>query len=63
MRNGALKFDNLVKLLEGLSLLDNRDHELLISVVNTLDFAKNKGEKAILANTPPCKTKNITRNC
>lgn len=38
----ALKSDNLVKLLDGLSKLDDRDQERIISVVDALDFAYEK---------------------
>jgi len=42
MRNYSLKADNLVKLLEGLFLLDNHDQEQIISAVNALSFAEKK---------------------
>ena len=45
-----MKTDNLVKLLNGLSLLDNRDKERIISVVYALNFAKSKAEKAYASN-------------
>jgi hypothetical protein len=35
----ALKCDNLVKLLDGLALLEDRDQDQIINIVNTLDFA------------------------
>jgi hypothetical protein len=38
----VLKADNLVKLLEGVSLLEDRDQEQIISVVDALDFAYEK---------------------
>jgi len=38
-----MKADNLVKLLDGLSLLEDRDQEQIISVVDALDFAYEKG--------------------
>jgi len=38
----TLKADNLVKLLEGISLLENRDKEQIISVVDALAFAYEK---------------------
>jgi hypothetical protein len=39
MSNNALKSDNLVKLLGGLSLLEDRDQDQIIKVVDALDFA------------------------
>jgi len=39
MNIATLKADNLLKLLEGMSLLENRDQERIISVVDALDFA------------------------
>ena len=42
MSTGTLKADNLVKLLEGISLLEDRDKEQIISVVDALDFAYEK---------------------
>jgi len=42
MRINALKTDNLVKLLDGLSQLEDRDKEQIISVVNALSFAYEK---------------------
>ena len=39
-----IKADNLVKLLDGLSLLDERDQERIISVIDALDFAYEKAE-------------------
>jgi hypothetical protein len=41
------KHDNLVKLLDGLSLLDGQDQERIISVVDTLDFTEKKIKKEI----------------
>jgi len=38
-----LKADNLIKLLEGISLLEDRDQEQIISVVDALAFAYEKG--------------------
>lgn len=43
----TLKSDNLVKLLEGLSLLEDRDKEHIISVVSALDFAYEKSVKLV----------------
>jgi len=39
------KHDNLVKLLDGLSLLDEQDHERIISAVDTPDFTDKKTKK------------------
>jgi len=39
-----IKSDNLVKLLDGLSQLDNEDQERIIGIVDTLDFAYEKAE-------------------
>ena len=38
-----VKSDNLAKLLDGLSLLEDRDQEQIISVVEALNFAYEKG--------------------
>jgi len=46
-----LKHDNLVKLLDGLSLLDDQDRERIIRVVDTLDFTEKKVKKEILNDT------------
>jgi hypothetical protein len=40
--------DNLVKLLDGLSLLDEQDQERIIKVVDTLDFTDKKVKNEIL---------------
>jgi hypothetical protein len=42
MSISTLKADNLVKLLESVSLLEDRDQEHIISVVDALDFAYEK---------------------
>jgi hypothetical protein len=47
MSISILKADNLIKLLDGLSLLDNRDQEQIIKIVDVLDFAKKKTEKSM----------------
>jgi hypothetical protein len=47
MSISALKADNLIKLLDGLSLLDNQDQEQIIKIVDTLDFAKKKMKKSM----------------
>jgi hypothetical protein len=46
-----LKADNLVKLLNRLSLLDNQDQDRIISVVDALNFASKKAKKAVSADT------------
>jgi len=45
------KADNLVKLLEGLAFLDNRDLEKVIGIVDALDFAKKRAVKAVHTET------------
>ena len=42
-----LKADNMIKLLDGLSQLDDRDQERIISVVDALDFAYKKAEMTV----------------
>jgi hypothetical protein len=37
-----VKSNNLEKLLEGMSLLEDKDQERIISVVDALDFANEK---------------------
>jgi len=49
------KADNLVKLLDGLSLLEDREQERVISIVNALDFAYGKENKVLLADAYFCK--------
>ena len=44
------KSDNLIKLLEGMSLLDNRDQERIIKAVDTLDFADKEVKKDIFSD-------------
>ena len=44
------KADNLVKLLDGLFLLEDRDKERIISIVETLEFAYEKENNILLAN-------------
>ena len=46
--------DNLVKLLDGLSLLDSQDQERVIRMVNTLEAADKNVKEAIMGN--PLKT-------
>jgi hypothetical protein len=47
MSISILKADNLIKLLDGLSLLGNQDQEQIIKIVDVLDFAKKKMEKSM----------------
>ena len=56
MNNITLKSDNLEKLLNGLSLLDERDQERVIGVVDALHFAD---KKAVNAKTPPGVTEKL----
>jgi hypothetical protein len=56
MRINFLKTDNLVKLLDGLSLLDNREQEQIISVVDILNFAEKKVERVMLTGIPLTRT-------
>jgi hypothetical protein len=41
------KNDNLVKLLDGMSLLDEQDQERIINAVDILDFTEKKIKKEI----------------
>ena len=61
MNTTTLKSNNLEKLLDGLSLLDEKDQERIISVVDALGFAAKKTEKAY-PNTPPKTTEKRNRN-
>jgi hypothetical protein len=51
MRIGILKADNLVKLLDGLSKLDNKSQEQITSIVNALYFASKKAGKTASTDT------------
>jgi hypothetical protein len=51
MSINALKADNLVKLLEGLSLLGSQDQERVIDIADALNFASKKAEKTVSADT------------
>jgi len=42
-----LKYDNLVKLLDGLSLLDDEDQERIIKVVDALEFTEKRVKEEI----------------
>jgi len=50
----ALREDNLVKLLDGLSLLNDRDQEQIISVVDALDFAYEKANVEMVVDSGSC---------
>ena len=56
------KIDNLVKLLEGMSLLDDRDRERIIKAVDTLDFADKKVKKEVFCDCPDLKSDTPTAN-
>jgi hypothetical protein len=49
MSIATLKADNLIKLLEGISLLEDRDKEQIISVIYALNFSyvKTNTEKEV----------------
>jgi len=49
-----LREDNLVKLLDGLSLLNDRDQEQIISVVDALDFAYEKANVEMVVDSGSC---------
>jgi len=49
------KSDNLVKLLEGISLLDDRDQERIIKAVDTLDHADKKVKQDLFSDCPDLK--------
>jgi hypothetical protein len=49
------KSDNLVKLLEGMSLLDVRDQERIIKAVDTLDHVDKKVKKDLFSDCPDWK--------
>ena len=51
-----LKYDNLVKLLDGLSLLDDEDQERIIKVVDALEFAEKKVKEEIFIDVPAFET-------
>jgi len=53
----ALKADNLTKLLEGISLLEDRDKEQIIGIVDALDFAYEKSNAEMVADTTKPKKK------
>ena len=47
MSINVIKADNLMKLLNGLFLLEDRDQEQIVSVVDALDFAYEKGNMVV----------------
>ena len=46
------KSDNLIKLLEGMLLLDYRDQERIIKAVDTLDHTDKKVKKDLFSDCP-----------
>jgi len=54
MNTATLKADNLVKLLEGISLLEDRDREQIISVVEALNFAYEKEDTEMVVDVLHC---------
>ena len=47
--------DNLIKLLNGLSLLDNQDQERIINMVDTLNVADVRIKKEVIYYNSPLK--------
>ena len=54
------KSDNLIKLLDGMSLLDDQDQERIIKAVDTLDFADRKVKKDLFSDCPELKLETPT---
>jgi hypothetical protein len=52
MRIDKKKNDNLDKLLDGLSLLDEQDQERIIRVVDTLEHTEKKVKEEIMYDIP-----------
>jgi hypothetical protein len=52
----TLKSDNLVKLLDGLSLLDDEDQERIIRVVDALEVTEKKVKEEIFFDMPAFET-------
>ena len=50
------KCDNLLRLMEGVSLLDEQDRERITGVLDTLDFADTKVRTEILPDAPVLNT-------
>jgi len=57
-----MKADNLVKLLEGISLLEDRDQEQIISVIDALDFAYEKTNVEMVADADIPQKKKLAWN-
>lgn len=51
-----MKAKNLLKLLDGLSLLDDGDQERIIRVVDVLEFTEKKVKEEIFFDLPAFKT-------
>jgi len=51
-----LKANNLVKLLDGLFLLDDEDQERIIRVVDALEFTEKKVKEEIFFDLPAFET-------
>ena len=56
MGNNDPKCDNLLRLMEGVSLLDEQDRERIIGVIDVLDFAETKVRTEILSDAPVLNT-------
>ena len=56
MSNTDQKSDNLLQLLDGVSLLDDLDRERVIGMVDTLDCAEQKIHNALFSDGLPLKT-------
>ena len=56
MSINTLKADNLVKLLDGLSLLDEEDQERIIRVVDVLEITEKKVKQEIFFDLPAFET-------
>jgi len=56
MSISTLKANNLVKLLDGLSLLDDEDRERIIRVVDALEFTEKKVKEEIFYDVPAFET-------
>jgi hypothetical protein len=59
MSISTLKADNLVKLLDGLSLLEDRDQEQIISMVDALDFAYERTNAEMVVDAGSCNKKGL----
>ena len=59
MSINVIKADNLMKLLNGLFLLEDRDQEQIVSVVDALDFAYEKTNGKMFADAGSCKEMEI----